>query len=70
MAEYDDKRVIQSWRKNANAWIGAVQNKEIESRNLVTNKAIIDAVMERNPTTALDIVVVKGGYLAHFLLVM
>jgi len=32
VTEFDDRRVIQSWRKNAKAWIGAVQNKEIQSR--------------------------------------
>ena len=55
MTEFDDKQIIESWHKNAKAWIGAVQNQEIESRNLVTNKAIIDAVMERGPATALDV---------------
>lgn len=55
MTDYDDKQIIRSWHKNAKAWIGAIQNQEIESRNLVTNKAIIDAVMERGPSTALDV---------------
>lgn len=55
MTDYDDKQIIQSWHQNAKAWIGAIQNQEIESRNLVTNKAIIDAVMERRPSTALDV---------------
>jgi len=53
--ESDDKNIIKSWHKNAKAWIGAVQNHEIKSRNLVTNKAILDAVMERSPSTALDV---------------
>lgn len=55
VTEYDDKQIIQSWHTNAEAWIYAVQNSEIESRNLVTNQAIIEAVMELNPSTALDI---------------
>ncbi len=55
MAGHDDKKIIQSWHKNAAAWISAIQNQAIESRNLATNKAIIDAVMERAPSTVLDV---------------
>ena len=55
MTEFDDKKIIESWYTNAKAWISAVQNQEIESRTVVTNKAIIDVVMERSPSTALDV---------------
>ncbi len=55
MTEFDDKQIIQSWYINAKAWTDAIQNQEIESRNIVTNKAIVEAVMERRPSTVLDV---------------
>jgi 2-polyprenyl-3-methyl-5-hydroxy-6-metoxy-1,4-benzoquinol methylase len=50
-----EKAIIDSWHTNANAWIDIIGNNGIESRKLITNKAIIDAVMDANPSTALDI---------------
>jgi len=50
-----DAQIIESWRKNARPWTKAVRGHQIESRKLVTNKAIVDAVMSRTPRTALDI---------------
>jgi len=50
-----DAKVVESWRKNAGAWTTAVRDAQIESRRLVTDQAIIDAVVRRAPRTALDI---------------
>jgi len=50
-----DEKIIESWLNNASPWTKAVRDKSIESRRLVTDRAIIEAVMERNPRTALDI---------------
>lgn len=50
-----DARIVDSWRKNASPWTDAVRGNQIESRALVTNRAIIDAVMSRAPRTVLDI---------------
>jgi 2-polyprenyl-3-methyl-5-hydroxy-6-metoxy-1,4-benzoquinol methylase len=50
-----DEKIVDSWLKNASPWTSAIRNNEIESRRLVTNAAIIDAVMSRSPRTALDI---------------
>jgi 2-polyprenyl-3-methyl-5-hydroxy-6-metoxy-1,4-benzoquinol methylase len=50
-----DAKIIDSWRKNAAPWTNAVREGQIESRRLVTNQAIIDAVISRAPRTALDI---------------
>jgi len=55
MTHQSEKKIIDSWLQNAKPWISAVQNNEIESRFLVTNKAIIDAILEKKPTNALDI---------------
>lgn len=50
-----DSRIVDSWNTNAAAWTSAVREERIESRNLVTNAAIIDAVMSTRPKTVLDI---------------
>ena len=52
---YSDAQIIASWRKNAAPWTNAVRQQKIETRRLVTDSAIIDAVMSRSPRTALDI---------------
>ena len=52
---FSDDQIVESWRKNARPWTNAVRGHKIESRQLVTDKAIVDAVMSRAPRTALDI---------------
>ena len=41
----NDKEILNSWAKNVSQWTNAVQQSRIESRNLVTDQAIIDAVL-------------------------
>ena len=50
-----DEKVVDSWRRNAAPWTDALRERRIESRSLVTNDAVIDAVLSRAPRTALDI---------------
>ncbi len=50
-----DAKVVDSWHHNVAPWTAAVRNEEIESRRLVTNRAIIEAVLSRSPATILDI---------------
>ena len=50
-----DDRIVDSWHKNASPWTDAVRRNQIESRVLVTNRAIIEAVLGRSPRTVLDI---------------
>ena len=50
-----DARIVDSWRKNASPWTAAVRDNQIASRLLVTNSAILDAVLSRSPRTVLDI---------------
>src|SRR5712671_5893108 len=52
---FSDARIVDSWRKNASPWTTAVRENQIASRTLVTNKAVIDAVLSRSPRTVLDI---------------
>jgi 2-polyprenyl-3-methyl-5-hydroxy-6-metoxy-1,4-benzoquinol methylase len=50
-----DASIVDSWRKNAQAWTAAVRERRIESRTLVTDRAIVDAVLSRSPRRVLDI---------------
>jgi 2-polyprenyl-3-methyl-5-hydroxy-6-metoxy-1,4-benzoquinol methylase len=50
-----DESVIHSWNQNAQAWIAAIGNDEIESREFVTNSAIIDAIISYSPSSILDV---------------
>lgn len=50
-----DARIVDSWHRNASPWTTAVRGNQIESRRLVTNQAIVDAVLSRSPASALDI---------------
>ena len=52
---FNDKAIVDSWNKNARPWITAIQEKQIASRQLVTNQAIIDAIVSVLPQTVLDI---------------
>ncbi len=55
MLNPDDESVIHSWNQNAQAWIAVVENDEIESRKVVTNRAIIDAIVSYSPSSILDV---------------
>jgi 2-polyprenyl-3-methyl-5-hydroxy-6-metoxy-1,4-benzoquinol methylase len=50
-----DASIVNSWRKNASPWTDAVRGNQIESRTLVTNHAIVEAVLSRASATVLDI---------------
>lgn len=50
-----DAKIVESWTKNVDPWTEAVRAGQIESRTLVTNKAIVDAVLSRAPHSVLDI---------------
>jgi 2-polyprenyl-3-methyl-5-hydroxy-6-metoxy-1,4-benzoquinol methylase len=50
-----DASIVDAWHKNAAPWTRAVRGNEIESRTIVTNQAIIEAVLSRKPATVLDI---------------
>ncbi|MGH8158903.1 MAG: class I SAM-dependent methyltransferase [Rhodanobacter sp.] len=50
-----DAKILDSWRTNAMPWTVAVRKQQIESRRLVTDQAIVDAVLGRSPHSVLDI---------------
>jgi 2-polyprenyl-3-methyl-5-hydroxy-6-metoxy-1,4-benzoquinol methylase len=48
------QQMMQSWRTNATAWTTAVRDRTIESRRLVTDAAIVEAILRSNPQSVLD----------------
>lgn len=55
MDPLSDAKIVESWHTNAVPWTQAVRDGEIESRRLVTDRAIVDAVMSRTPESVLDL---------------
>jgi 2-polyprenyl-3-methyl-5-hydroxy-6-metoxy-1,4-benzoquinol methylase len=51
----NEQKIINSWQANANNWIDIIDNNGIESRRLITNKSIVEAVGKVKPGTVLDI---------------
>lgn len=50
-----DEKIVESWHRNVAPWTAAVRENQIESRRLATNDAIVRAIMDRKPSTMLDI---------------
>lgn len=51
----EELQILNSWNLNARAWINTIAQKGIESRNLVTNKAIEDVIISLHPKNLLDL---------------
>jgi 2-polyprenyl-3-methyl-5-hydroxy-6-metoxy-1,4-benzoquinol methylase len=51
----DNDPLSDSWHRNAVPWTAAVRARTIASRRLVTDNAIVDAVLSRSPNSLLDI---------------
>lgn len=49
------RRLRESWTTNASLWTQAVRDGAIESRRLVTDQAIFDAIAARKPRRVLDL---------------
>lgn len=47
--------IAQSWIANADAWTAAVRGGGIESRRLVTDRSIVEAVLAQQPGRVLDL---------------
>ena len=50
-----DRLIVERWNQNSAPWIQAVREGRIDSRVKATDAAIVDVVMQRNPTSVLDI---------------
>lgn len=55
MSDQQTRELIESWHDNADAWTQAVRQQQIESRRLVTDAAIIDAIQLAHPAKVLDL---------------
>ena len=55
MDEKTEFAIIESWRKNVDSWIRAIKDQEIESRNLATNKSIVEVIIGLAPRKVLDV---------------
>jgi len=49
------EQILESWNANASNWIATIDNAELESRTLVTNQAMVDAVCSVDSNRILDI---------------
>ena len=49
------QRIIESWNANAKSWTDAVRTRAIESRRLVTDQAVIDAVLQYPGRRIIDV---------------
>jgi 2-polyprenyl-3-methyl-5-hydroxy-6-metoxy-1,4-benzoquinol methylase len=65
MKGFSDKNIVSSWKSNAKPWIQAIDSNQIESRNLVTNKAIINTINQLPGKSILDIGCGEGWLLAE-----
>ena len=55
MTGQESQDLIESWHDNASAWTDAVRGMKIESRRLVTDTAIVEAIQSLRPRTVLDL---------------
>lgn len=55
MSQNEADRLEQSWLENASGWTAAVRDRQIESRRVATDQAILSAVLEREPRRVLDV---------------
>ncbi|WP_299943705.1 class I SAM-dependent methyltransferase [uncultured Microbulbifer sp.] len=53
--EFSDRKILQSWHKNAREWVRVIEEAAIPSRRRVTDQAIIDAVRACKPKSVLDV---------------
>lgn len=50
-----EKEILRSWEANAGNWINVIEENSIESRKLITNKAIVDSVLSAKPSNVWDL---------------
>lgn len=55
MPSLTDAVILESWSRNADPWTAAIRGGEIESRTLVTNAAIVEAVRSLAPASGVDL---------------
>ena len=61
-----EQQILSSWEINATAWKTAIRERQIESREKITNQAIVETVLKYKPKSVIDIGCGEG-WLAHML---
>jgi 2-polyprenyl-3-methyl-5-hydroxy-6-metoxy-1,4-benzoquinol methylase len=54
MDPQQEAQIQETWRRNAAPWAAAVRDQRIDSRRLVTDQAIVDAIVRQGPRRVLD----------------
>lgn len=54
-AETPKERLVESWEANADAWTQVIRQDLVESRRLVTNAAVVEAILRWSPNFVLDV---------------
>lgn len=54
MDPQQEAQIQETWRRNAAPWAAAVRDQSIDSRRLVTDQAIVDAIVRQGPRRVLD----------------
>lgn len=62
-----EDKILACWHQNAAAWSTAISEHQVDSRNLVTNQAVVDAVLRSSPKTTIDIGCGEGWLVRHLL---
>ncbi|PTU73772.1 class I SAM-dependent methyltransferase [Pseudomonas mangrovi] len=52
---FDDRQVLADWQLNAKPWTRAVRESRIESRRLVTDRALLEVIERHAPASVLDL---------------
>ncbi len=50
-----ENNIISSWKANSQQWVEVIDNNEIQSRQLITNRAIQEAILAHQPKRVLDV---------------
>ncbi len=50
-----EEAIVQSWTANAANWINTINSGALESRILVANQAMVDAITDYKPTSLLNV---------------
>lgn len=50
-----ESHILTTWQQDATAWTRAVRDQQIESRRLVTDRAVVDTVASYRPQSVLDL---------------
>jgi len=51
----NDRQIVTSWHKNVTPWIQAVRDRQIASREAITNQAILDTIGAQSLRSLLDV---------------